>query len=70
MKRADIDDQHVINLARRWQVGQGVPVGDALVSEGWPWKLVESKIEHLCSRGLLDYGTSPRTAWPIDPPSE
>jgi hypothetical protein len=65
MKRSDIPDQHVIDLARRWQQHEGPGVVDALVEEGVPAKLAYSKVERLSDRGLLNYGVSPRFAWPV-----
>ena len=70
MKRSDIDDQHVIDLARAWHessdpfVTPGVVA--ALVAEGVPERLAVSKVEHMCDRNLLEYGVSPYYAWPID----
>lgn len=65
MKRADIPDEHVIDLARHWwQDRRQLGVVEALVAEGIPEKLAIKKVEHLASRGLLDYGVSPYYAWP------
>ena len=66
MKSADIDDQHVIDLAQAWRAGSlGTPgVVAALVSEGIPEKLAYAKVERLVSRGYLEYGVSPSCAWP------
>lgn len=66
MKRSDIADDHVIELARAWRHGPpGTPgVVAALVAEGIPEKLAASKVLHLSARGLLDYGVSPNYAWP------
>lgn len=68
MKRSDIDDQHVIDLAQKWSDGNGpgaVPgVVEALVAEGIPEKLALSKVEHLYSRGYLECGVSPYYSWP------
>ncbi|MEE6273506.1 hypothetical protein V2J56_09125 [Georgenia sp. MJ206] len=86
MKRADISDEHVLDLARAWrdarapveemlsrmQSGQpprGTPgVVAALVGEGVPEKVALRKVEHMVDRGLLDYGTTPYLAWPVDTP--
>lgn len=66
MKRSDIDDDHVIELARKWydQPFKVPGVVGQLVAEGVPEKLALAKVEHLCDRGLLDYGTSAYYAWP------
>jgi hypothetical protein len=72
VKRSDIDDDHVVELARRWRaeapwddLGEPVPgVVDALIDEGIPEKLALSKVLQLCNKGLLDYGTTPYFAWP------
>lgn len=66
MKCADIADDHVIELARRWHEDHfGQPgVVAALVAEGIPEKLALAKVERLVRRKLLDYGTSPYHAWP------
>ena len=65
MKRSDIDDAHVIELARRWcNQPDGPGVIAQLVAEGVPEKLALAKVEHMCDRGLLDYGTSAYYAWP------
>lgn len=66
MKRSDITDEHVIELARRWYRAPFAQPGvvDALIAEGVPRKLALSKVEHLVDRRLLDYGTSPNYAWP------
>lgn len=65
MKSADIDDQHVIDLAQAWQDAKSGPgVVMALVAEGVPEKLAFTKVERLVSRGYLDYGVSPNYAWP------
>lgn len=65
MKRSDIPDDHVIELARRWRDEPGSPGAvAALIAEGIPAKLALRKVEHLVERGLLDYGVSPYCAWP------
>lgn len=64
MKCADIDDQHVIDLAQAWRDGSGVGVIAALVEEGIPSKLAYTKVMRLTDRGFLDYGVSPSCAWP------
>lgn len=65
MKCADIPDDHVIALARRWHEDFSEPgVVAALVAEGIPYKLALTKVELLVRKGKLDYGTSPHYAWP------
>lgn len=67
VKRSDIPDEHVLDLARQWQQHplSGTPgVVDALVAEGIPRKLATAKVLHMVHRRLLDYGTSPNYAWP------
>lgn len=66
MQLKDIDSQHVIDLAARWQDDKRRAVGvvEALVAEGVPEKLALKKVEQLSSRAYLDYGTSPYHAWP------
>ncbi|MEV7805026.1 hypothetical protein AB0O28_18955 [Microbispora sp. NPDC088329] len=66
MKRSDIPDGHVLELAAAWLRApfEAPPVWDALVAEGIPSKLALAKINHLSDRGLLDWGVSPRCAWP------
>ncbi len=65
MKRSDIADEHVIELARRWREDFTRPgVIDALMAEGVPEKVALAKIEHMARRRLLDYGVSPYYAWP------
>lgn len=66
MKRSDIPDAHVVQLAAQWQAAPfGHPgVVAALVAEGVPYRLALAKVEHLVRRGLLDYGVSPHYAWP------
>jgi hypothetical protein len=67
MKSSDIPDEHVIELARAWHDDHTQPcVADALIAEGVPAKLAYAKIEKLVGRGLLNYGVSPRCAWPED----
>jgi hypothetical protein len=66
VKRSDIDDDHVIELARKWvEQPDDIPgVIAQLVAEGVPEKLAVAKVEHMSDRGLLDYGVSPYYAWP------
>ena len=66
MKRSDIPDEHVLELARRWREDTlGQPgVIDALTAEGVPEKVALAKVEHMARRRLLDYGVSPYYAWP------
>jgi hypothetical protein len=64
MKRADIPDDHVVALARRWQLDGGAGAWSTLVDEGVPAKLATAKIEHLTTCGLLDYGVSVKLPWP------
>ena len=67
MKRADLADEHVIDLARRWKDGPMFTepgVYAALVAEGVPEKVAMAKIMHLVKRGLLDYGVSLNFCWP------
>lgn len=67
MKRSDISDEHVIELAKRWQYQpEGPGVVDALVAEGVPRKVALRKVEHLVDRELMDYGVSPYYAWPAE----
>jgi hypothetical protein len=67
VKRADIPDNHVVELARRWRDEPPAPgVVAALIAEGVPAKLALRKVEHLVSKGLLDFGVSPHFAWPTD----
>ncbi|MFB7890333.1 hypothetical protein ACFCZ3_20005 [Cellulosimicrobium cellulans] len=58
LHRRDLPDAHVIAHARR-----GGPIG-ALETEGVPHNLAYAKVMHLVRRGLLEYGTSPYSAWP------
>jgi hypothetical protein len=66
VKRADIPDEHVLDLARAWQMQPlGTPgVMEALMAEGIPENLALAKVMHMSKRRLLDYGTSPYYAWP------
>jgi hypothetical protein len=66
MKSADIDDQHVIDLAQAWHEAPLLNPGvvQALIAEGVPKKLAFAKVERLSARGFLDYGVSPSCAWP------
>lgn len=67
VKRADIPDAHVLELARAWSDApfSGSPgVMEALMAEGIPHNLALAKVMHMVERGLLDYGTSPYHAWP------
>lgn len=66
MKRSDISDEHVVQLAQAWRQAPDSNPGvvAALVAEGVPSKLALAKVEHLSERGLLDYGVSPNYAWP------
>ena len=64
MKRSDIADDHVIELAQRWRDRRGPGVIDALIAEGVPEKVALAKVLHMSRRRLLDYGTSPYYAWP------
>lgn len=59
----DIPDELVLLLARAWSTERHTGVHDALITLGFPDKLAYRKIERLVSRGLLEYGVSPRYAW-------
>jgi hypothetical protein len=65
VKRSDVPDEHVIELAHAWRKGGSGVVG-ALVAEGVPEKVALRKVEHLIDRGLMDCGVSPYFAWPTD----
>ena len=68
MKRSDIADEHVLELARRWHDNPAEPgAADALITEGVPRKLALAKIDHMVRRGLLDFGVSPYYTWPAAP---
>lgn len=65
MKRSDIADDHVIELAQQWREEFAAPgVISALTAEGVPAKVALAKVLHMVQRGLLDYGVSPNYAWP------
>jgi hypothetical protein len=68
VKRSDISDDRVIELARAWRDAPlgGKPLGvvAALMAEGVPEKVALAKVEHMARRRLLDYGVSPYYAWP------
>lgn len=68
VKRSDIPDEHVIELAARWKADRDSPgVVRALMAEGIPEKLAVAKVEHMTRHGLLEYGVSPNYAWPAKP---
>lgn len=73
MKRSDITDEHVLELAGCWQRDFSQPgVIAALMAEGVPEKVALAKVEHMVRRRLLDYGVSPYYAWPahaLPPPA-
>jgi hypothetical protein len=66
MQLKDIDSQHVIDLARRYQKRPNTEPGvvGALVGEGVPEKLAYLKVEKLIGDGYLECGVSPNYAWP------
>lgn len=65
MKRSEITDEHVIELAAAWEHDFHAPgVVKALTEEGIPEKVAMAKVLHLVDRGLLTYGASPYYAWP------
>jgi hypothetical protein len=66
MKRSDVTDEHVIELAQRWRDDPHVAPGviAALMAEGVPEQVALAKVEHMSRRRLLAYGTSPYHAWP------
>jgi len=66
VKCSDIPDDLVIRLAAAWKADPRNSVGvvEALVQRGLPEKVAYRKVERLVYRGLLEYGTSPRYAWP------
>jgi hypothetical protein len=66
VKRSDIPDDHVLELARAWQQAPWRQPGvvAALVAEGIPVKLARAKVLHMVSRDLMDYGVSEDFAWP------
>jgi hypothetical protein len=67
VKCSDIADEHVIELAKRWQdapMFTDPGVYRALIMEGVPEKVALRKIERLVARHLLEYGTTPHFAWP------
>lgn len=65
VKRSDIPDEHVLELARRWKADADAPgVVRALMAEGIPERLGLAKVEHMIDRGLLECGVSAYYAWP------
>jgi hypothetical protein len=64
VRRSDIPDALVIELARARRAGSGGGVIDALTARGIPCRLALAKVEHMVERGLLNYGVSPNQAWP------
>lgn len=77
VKCSDIDDEHVIDLARAWSEAarrcweiHPVPlmhtpgVVEALVLEGVPYKLARAKVMRLIGKRKLEYGSTPDCAWP------
>jgi hypothetical protein len=66
VKRSDIADEHVLELASRWRDDKTQPgVIAALVAEGVPQKVALAKVLHMTTRRLLDYGVSANYAWPV-----
>lgn len=65
VKRSDIPDEHVIELARRWQEDDTQPDAvTALVAEGVPEKVAVAKVLHMGGQGLLRCEGSAYYAWP------
>lgn len=60
-----IPDVEVLRAARAFHAGDGPMTGTAL-SARYPEKVVYAKLGRLIRRNLLDYGTSPRSAWLTD----
>lgn len=66
MKRSDIPDDLVLELAARWEAAPSTQPGvvAALIRCGIPPKLARAKVRHLVDRRLLEYGVSENYAWP------
>lgn len=68
MQCKDIPDRMVLQAALEWLESDGRPTYDALCEDHpeWPAKVIWTKLVRLVDRGLLEYGTSARCAWPTD----
>lgn len=70
MKCSDIPDQEIIAACNAFHQGNGPTPDEALASK-YPAKVILAKMDKMAARGILNYGTSLRTAWveavPIDP---
>lgn len=63
MKASDLPDREVLEVIRRhWDEG-GPWVDEHYASLDVPFKVVLAKLAKLDKRGLLEWGTSLRTAW-------
>ena len=63
MKRADISDREALEACNPW--GGGDTFGSALakLSEKYPAKVAQAKLEQLSDRDLIDYGVSIGYPW-------
>lgn len=64
VKRSDIPDMLVIELARAWTEQRGTGALAAMVEMGIPAKVAVAKIEQMVTRGLIGYGVSVNFVWP------
>jgi hypothetical protein len=65
MKRSDILDVEIIEACRRFHA-RAADTPEIALGNKYPAKVILAKMEQMCSRGLIEYGVSLRTAWPKD----
>lgn len=64
-KRADISDEEILEACRLFHAGLA-PTPDEALADKYPVKVIMAKMAQLCRKGLIDYGVSLRTAWPVE----
>lgn len=58
----DLTEAMVLRLFRN-DPGRHRSVGHELIDAGWPWKIVCARLERMCDKDLLEYGTAITTPW-------
>lgn len=68
-KRSDITDEEILDACRRFHAEgcRGLTVDMALAHK-YPTKVILAKMQQMADRGLINYGTSLRTAWVVEHP--
>ena len=65
VKCSDISEQEILEACREFHAKETRLTPDVALCHKYPVKVILAKMQKMVDKGLLEYGVSLRTSWPV-----